>query len=1193
MTAARGDLGRLLALIAVPPQHALYDEEQRTALMVNVCTLLNQQSWNSPLVQLLYRKQACKSLNSYLHADSQFAIRLALPGSRVTPEEADRWYAHVAQVNPEPDVAMQLVPDIIGPPSRDLVVSLADTTVEKLVGLVECWLHSGVGPFSVTYSSRTIDAHDSFVFNTGAAFWEDFNVRCGTALVESRDSTGVVLNERPELYEDGFLDGAVVSFRHLVGGGGGRSTSRQVNVGQYKLTLFSPATDDKGNCGLQCICRALKYRTRYDWLRESIFAPPTGPLDAVQLQMAFRFVLSKVGVKSTTYRQLVIACPTFPQNEYARYLNSPPGEILMIYLQPGIFEMREGDEVCSATTSATRQGLSSHQSRTTSHRSRTVHDSVIARVADVVLTHAAPALRQRDEGIKGHYWIVTAVEHQPQDPAAYRQAPLGSTGGGSEMHRGRVTYDVETRKALNVTRSRAKGKYTWNPMVVTILHATVAPISRRGINPDDEEGAREFSIAFTAVAAPEELPQWSPIVLTAEAQFLDWLRDESRAGRHYVVYAHNGGCFDHRWLLNEMTKEEMEASSPLLRGSTIVSFEFYGHLFRDTCLVLSGSLEKLCESYKIGKDCGKTVQVTLDDTGEQISSTELCFYKPELGVKAFLDYLYARPQFRRVYNEYCQRDTTSLLAILRVFIPEFAAIVKKIDVKLLKSCNAATATTTGALGLKLFTKSAALLRADAYKSCIQALTPSWPTKDTNGVLLSTEKLEEGKTAAITRCGRIESALREYIIGGISHCKGSCVVSDPGITGYDVVSQYPFALVDAMIPCGTATIYDGAPGSMEYIGTPGFYTLEDAKWTSQAPKFLPVVPVKSTTAVSSYDWTARPSSFRASHSMIAKLLEWGWLDPDFVVRSAVTFDSERPGADVFGPAVYGLYAEKQKQDQLKGTPQANPAARAIVKLLLNAAIGKFVENTGKYTSFVPATTTQPDAFIGFGKFTRTRVGRINAHLVFGLCVYFHSKVKLFEYMRQLPGVPGKSNGGPDSVYAVETDGFYVGSEQASAFEAAVSDKIATGDLGSLTVDKRVEVGVFLAKKSYALVSKDTWEGRTPLDPASMRFKGVRPYHVQCDGKKTIAIDGDILRQLAAGRRVELPIAMWEHQLVMREPPDEWTTDPVETSCIDGMRRIGFPQSAIVINGEPTGELYSVPPRTSEEVRDGRQLTVPGR
>jgi hypothetical protein len=116
-------------------------------------------------------------------------------------------------------------------------------------------------------------------------------------------------------------------------------------------------------------------------------------------------------------------------------------------------------------------------------------------------------------------------------------------------------------------------------------------------------------------------------------QFMDWLNEEALAGRIYNIIAHNGSRFDFYFLLAAMSELELLDCSLSMRGTAVIGINYRSCLFKDSCCFLTDKLENLCNSFKVG-DMSKVTSMELH--GKTISSSQLCFYRPELDFDGFL-----------------------------------------------------------------------------------------------------------------------------------------------------------------------------------------------------------------------------------------------------------------------------------------------------------------------------------------------------------------------------------------------------------------------------------------------------------------------------------------------------------------------------------------------------------------------------
>jgi hypothetical protein len=273
-------------------------------------------------------------------------------------------------------------------------------------------------------------------------------------------------------------------------------------------------------------------------------------------------------------------------------------------------------------------------------------------------------------------------------------------------------------------------------------------------------------------------------------QLLDWLKDEAQTHqRHYQVVAYNGSRFDYYLLLGAMTAEETRLLEPTLqlRNKAIIGFEMYGCMFKDPNLFLTGSLDYNCKAFKV--NCAKQTEFTLAN-GTTVDNMQLCFYRPELDVWDFLELQHTEPDFWRLYTTYCDMDCGSLYALWKCFRQGVddsddadgrAHVARQVSCRRLvhdwQSCE------KGANG------------AHTWHVCLPTLRGLLlrHTKESGWTDAEWDASVRKRYAFVSKCKR----------GGISH------VNQPGrhdesVAGVDIVSQYPTALMNMLVPAGKST-----------------------------------------------------------------------------------------------------------------------------------------------------------------------------------------------------------------------------------------------------------------------------------------------------------------------------------------------------------------------------------------------------
>jgi hypothetical protein len=184
---------------------------------------------------------------------------------------------------------------------------------------------------------------------------------------------------------------------------------------------------------------------------------------------------------------------------------------------------------------------------------------------------------------------------------------------------------------------------------------------------------------------------------TSARQFLDFLNQEARHNRSYNVLAHNGGRFDFYFLISVMTDQEIKDAEIQMRGTTVISLNFRGNLFKDSCCFLTDTLENLSNSFKINH--GKIVEFDLHN--EKISSSQLCFYKPYINFNQFLQLQYEDKDYWKLYEKYCMYDCIALFEIWEKFTICVNSLIEKVSPFLLKKCPLMSSSTIGSHSKKI------------------------------------------------------------------------------------------------------------------------------------------------------------------------------------------------------------------------------------------------------------------------------------------------------------------------------------------------------------------------------------------------------------------------------------------------------------------------------------------------------------
>lgn len=585
-------------------------------------------------------------------------------------------------------------------------------------------------------------------------------------------------------------------------------------------------------------------------------------------------------------------------------------------------------------------------------------------------------------------------------------------------------------------------------------------------------------------------------------QFIDFLNSESKQGRTYNVLAHNGGRFDFYFLISQMTPKELRDSEPHFRGTTIISLNYRGNLFKDSCCFLTETLEKLSAQFKIND--GKIVTMNLH--GKDITSGQLCFYKPELTFQQFLDLQQTDTEFWKLYDKYCLYDCISLFQIWEKFTVCINGLIAKINPFLLRLCPLMASMTIGSHSKKILVEMNKVKgKINYYKQHLEAFIDV-RTVDDKYRICDYEKY---------------NFLCKFKRGGISHCHqaGKHLT---GITGVDIASQYPAALVYAKIPTGKSdwiTEYDASKH--------GFYWINKVVFNSYTFK-----PVARSEKGLSLDWATNNMEELYVDSYMLKYLIENYGLVSFNVVKGLVSKSEVDGLKIFGNLVNPFYDEKKLQDDYKesGDELYNEALRQTIKLYLNSLTGKLVEEPSSHFSLTfnaPIKEGDTDTgnhlrLNGEAVTQKFDAAKFNDWIVAGIMVYSYSKRLLFEYIKCLPN-------NSDDVIHVETDGIYFSTALLPTFEKKLEDykgeypcKLGK-DLGNLKIEKTTQKGqvaYFLGKKFYNITFNNDYltEPRDDKDKSIYRIKGIPQKTIETDGTPKFLVNTQLYEDVYAGKAV---------------------------------------------------------------------------
>ena len=647
-------------------------------------------------------------------------------------------------------------------------------------------------------------------------------------------------------------------------------------------------------------------------------------------------------------------------------------------------------------------------------------------------------------------------------------------------------------------------------------------------------------------------------------KFLQWLSDEAKNQRYYNGVAHNGSRFDFYLIMSYFNENDIEQSNTQLRGTSIIGMQYKGHQFKDSCCFLTDSLKNLCDGYLVTEEEKKYAKITNVKLGNKtISNTQLCFYKPKLKFWEFMDLEINEPEFWKEYVRYCEYDCESLFLVWEKFKEQVNQIImemgkrKGCGKKLIGKVGFNKINTIGSLSKKLIefvNTDKSLLYAGKNKRMLQLFIRD----------------DEQKYNFVCKFKR----------GGISHANRMGYHKE-GISGFDIKSQYPTAMMEMRIPVGKSRWVE------EYIPeAKGFYKLKNMKWLDGwGDKFKPIAQAE---LGMSLNWKYSVTENYVDSYMVDYLTQHCGLI-SFEVEKGLVSDFEIKGSQLFGSYVSTLYDLKAQQDEykkkrpdpitgeMKPDPRYNAAFREACKLLLNSLSGKLVEDPSRYFTLVfgedGETSTQLNGVnvnkktntVAIRKPTKERlalekkyktkmnygagwkwknekskedfkrevkeldnegmeeVGRrsvFNDWVIAGVMVYSFSKRLLWDYVRCLPNQA-------DDVILVETDGLYFGRPLKEEFiknVEALNDPIVKigSELGNVEeeIDEEGE-GFVLGKKDYFFGAvKRNKDGSIDYKNTKMRSKGVRKNTIHDDGSNKDLLDRDFYKNRYNGQTVSV-------------------------------------------------------------------------
>lgn len=663
--------------------------------------------------------------------------------------------------------------------------------------------------------------------------------------------------------------------------------------------------------------------------------------------------------------------------------------------------------------------------------------------------------------------------------------------------RGLLTFDFETRPTEEYYTIKATGQKVY------LLKDSLCQVYYRRYKSKECESVRFITNNEKSSAR----------------QLADWFNLESLAGRSYNVLAHNGGKFDFYFFLSNLTSQELVECEPHFRGTTIISLNYRGNLFKDSCCFLTDKLSNLSKSFKIND--GKIVTMNLH--GKEITSEQLCFYRPNLTFNQFIDLQHSDPDFWKLYEKYCLYDCIALFQIWEKFTICVNSLVEKISPYLLIKCPLMSSATIGSHSKKIIVevnKNGKYI--NQYKADLEKFTGVYKESVRNNKPMSSNQeyaVERGTIPkslfykTVRQVDRVKyNFLCNFKRGGISHChQAGKHVS--GTTGVDIASQYPASLIYAYIPTGESDwIYD-------YDETKhGFYLITDLVFNSYTLK-----PVALSNKGQSLNWATNDMGELYIDSYMLKYITKNYGLESFKVVKGLVSDTEIEGEKIFGNYINSFYDEKKQQDAYKSAKDVsyNEALRSTIKLYLNSLTGKLVENPAIHFS-LKFDENSSKLLNGQGVCKEFNEDKFNDWIVAGIMVYSYSKRLLFEYIRCLPN-------DSDDVIHIETDGIYFSTRLLETFTKNLNDYEGDypckfgEDLGNLKIEKSTQEGqvaYFLGKKFYNITLNNDYlvGARDKNDSNIYRVKGIPQTTIEADGTIKYLVDTKLYEDVYSGKKV---------------------------------------------------------------------------
>lgn len=571
-------------------------------------------------------------------------------------------------------------------------------------------------------------------------------------------------------------------------------------------------------------------------------------------------------------------------------------------------------------------------------------------------------------------------------------------------------------------------------------------------------------------------------------QFIKWLTSQSKNGNYYNCVAHNCSRFDLYFLVASLKEHELKNTDIQMRGRSIIGFELCSHLFKDSCCFITDKLSNICKSYKI-KSAKKT---SFMYQGETMTNENLCFYKPALTFKEFMNLKNKEKEYWKLYTDYCLYDCISLAEVWSKFTAQTNKIIEIMDKRIIGKCKVQSSLTIGSCSKK------------TVDSLCKLPENSNNFREYKKFMNTPDKYD---------------FMKKFKRGGISHCNKAGKHNET-VTSVDIASQYPASMMYMKIPVGKSELITTGDKLKYDEKKYGFYHLKNMTFDTQY-KFKPLASKKEDGTL---EWKNETVSECYVDSEMIKYLKSYYGLKTFDVIKCLISNSYIEGKSLFSKYITNLYNEKARQDILKKDDKHNPAYRETIKLFLNSLTGKLVEDPSKYfgLSFVDDGEQKLNN-VGISKTFKR--GKINRWLVAGCMVYSYSKRLLFEYIRHLPQ-------NSDDVIHIETDSIYFDKKLYSDFEKNIAKYKGSypvainSELGNVKIEViSTTPSYFLGKKFYFISDKRDVENdinghkkTVTKGKDKMAIKGIPAKTLDDKGNEKILVDEQLYIDVYNGKTV---------------------------------------------------------------------------